>query len=102
MLTIDDNRKLHTRHGLHLNKVGKSVLTSQIATFICAVLKQKTLLPIAMNWKLESDNSVSIGNLLTCDNQNNQFLFSGHEIPINRRSNRIKKLPVTRMNYFLW
>jgi hypothetical protein len=57
MLIIDDNRKLYTRHGLHLNKVGRSVLTSQIARFICAILKQKTSLPIAMYWKLESDNS---------------------------------------------
>jgi hypothetical protein len=52
MLIIDDNRKLYTRHGLHLNKVGKSVLTGQIARFICAILKQKTSLPIAMDWKL--------------------------------------------------
>jgi hypothetical protein len=87
MLTVDDNRKLCTRHGLHLNKVGKSVLTSQITRFICAVLKQKTLLTVAVNSKLESDNSVSIGNLLTCDNQNNQLLFSSPEIPMNRTSN---------------
>jgi hypothetical protein len=82
--------------GLHLNKVGKSVLTSQIARSSCKVLKQKTSLRIAMNWKLHSDNSVSNGNLLTCDSQNNQLLvFSSHDIPINRTSNRVKKLPVT-------
>jgi hypothetical protein len=85
-LIIDDNRKLYTRHGLHLNKVGKSVLTSQIARFICAILKQGTMLPIAMDWKLGSDNSMSTGNLLTGDSQNSQFLFSSHEIPVNRKS----------------
>jgi hypothetical protein len=102
MLIIDDNRKLYTRHGLHLNKVGKSVLTSEIARFICAILKQKTSLPIAMNWKLESEYSVSIGNLLTGDSQNNQLLFSSHEIPLNRKSNRVKKLLVTRTKDFVW
>jgi hypothetical protein len=49
MLVTDDTRKLYTRHGLQLNKVGKSVLTRQIARFICAILKQKTSLPIAMD-----------------------------------------------------
>jgi hypothetical protein len=102
MLIIDDNRKLYTRHGLHLNKVGKLILVSQIARSICVVLKQKITLPIVMNWKLVSDNSVSTGNVSIQGNQNNQLPSSSRELPINRMSKRVNKLPVTRSEDFLW
>ena len=102
MLIIDNNRNLYTRHGLHLNKVGKLILVSQIVRSSCVVLKQKITLHIVMNWKLVSDNSVSTGNVSIQGNQNKQLPSSSDELPINRMSNRVKKLPVTRSEDFLW
>jgi hypothetical protein len=89
-------------YGLYLNKVGKLLLVSKIVISICAVLKQKRTFLTVMNWKLVSDNSVSIRNVSIQGNQNNQLPSSSQELPINRMSNGVKKLPVTRPENFLW
>jgi hypothetical protein len=88
MLIIDNNRNLYTRHGLHLNKVGKLILVSQIVRSSCVVLKQKITLHILM--KLVSDNSVSTGNVSIQGNQNKQLPSSSDELPINRMSNELR------------
>jgi len=46
LIEIDIDRKYHTRHGLHLNKLGKLLLTNKITQTIYTILgnKQNTVM----------------------------------------------------------
>ena len=50
ILEMSTNRKLFTNHGLHLNGLGKEVLSKQIVSLTYAILDQKKDLPIFLSW----------------------------------------------------
>jgi lysophospholipase L1-like esterase len=89
-LEVDNNRKLFTKHGLHLNKLGKQLITYQLASFIHSIFEQKTICRIILSWH---DKSQDNNNLVHDGNQD--------EIP-SRNSRRNRKIPVTRTQDFLW
>ena len=44
-LETDNTRTLFTNHGLHMNKLGKQLVTCQIATLLYSTFEQKNLPP---------------------------------------------------------
>jgi len=80
------DRKLFTNHGLHLNGLGKEVLSKQIVSHTYAVLDQKKDPQIILSWN--SDLSYT-------DTQHQGRV-------INRTPTRIKKTPSMKSNDFLW
>jgi len=88
-LEMDNNRNLFTNHGLHLNKLGKQLVSHQTVSLLLTTFEQKTSSPIILRWhETQNDNNQ------TCDG--NQVKTS------NRNSIRNRKTPVTRSNDFLW
>jgi hypothetical protein len=85
---VDSNndRKLFTRHGLHRNKLGKNLITAQIANHIFSIFKCKTATPLPLVWLKPTE-------VLPDENQKNGIM---------RNSSRHWKIPVTRSDDFLW
>ena len=84
-----DDRKLFTKHGLHHNKLGKNLVTSQIAYHILIAFHHTTSLTIPLGWYEPNNDVKPLSNTTQTKS-------------LNRNSNRSKKLPVTRTNDFLW
>jgi len=86
-METDNTRTLFTNHGLHMNKLGKQLVTCHIATLLYSMFEQKKSLPIGLNWhKLKNSNYPP--------QKDNQI------ISITRNSSRNKRLPVTRSHDF--
>jgi hypothetical protein len=88
-LETDNNRNLFTKNGLHLNKLGKQLVTCQIASLIHLFFEQKTS-PIILGWH----NNIRDNTNLTYDGIRNK-------LP-SRNSSHNRKMPVTRSKDFLW
>jgi lysophospholipase L1-like esterase len=87
-METDNTRTLFTNHGLHMNTLGKQLITCQIATFLHSIFEQKKS-PISLGWyELQSCNCLV--------QEDNQKTLS------TRNSSRNKRLPVTRTDDFLW
>jgi hypothetical protein len=57
VLPVDSGRELYTRHGLHLNIKGKEQIAQKITLKIKDLFSVKKVLPIALEWKPNEDNS---------------------------------------------
>jgi hypothetical protein len=88
-LEICNDRNLSTNHGLHRNKLGKNLVTLQLASSLLIACVPNTYKPIPLEWYeacIETNGSKDIKHLKTS----------------NRNSGRNRKVPVTRTNDFLW
>ena len=59
MVKVELDRKFFTRHGLHMNNVGKERLALKIANVVTTILQKQTEDSISLCWKNEPDDSVS-------------------------------------------
>jgi hypothetical protein len=59
VIKVELERKLFTRQGLHMNKLGKERIALRIANTATTVLQKQTEEPISMYMKTEQDDSVS-------------------------------------------
>lgn len=111
-IDTDLHRKYFTRHGMHLNKLGKEWLSKQIATQINRFVesKSKDAPTIPLKWKIEPIDKQNATNTLTeqkaeCPinpSRNRQDNSLATDLLTNRAPNRNRRLPVTRSNDFLW
>jgi hypothetical protein len=85
ILEMVSDRKLFTNHGLHLNELGKEVLSKQIVSHTYAILDQKKDPPVSLSWNSELSYT--------------DTLHQGRVI--NRTSTRTKKTPSTKSDDFL-
>ena len=53
LLESSTNRKAYTRHGMHLNRLGKRQIARQIVSIIMGVTEKKVDSPISLNWELD-------------------------------------------------
>jgi hypothetical protein len=56
VVKIDADRELFTKHGLHMNSLGKERITKHIATSVLAVLQKKTQELHSIHWKTNQDD----------------------------------------------
>ena len=85
-LDSTNDPRLFTRHGLHRNKLGKNLIIAQRANYIGNIFKCKTSTSYPLPW-YESNE------ILAEENQ----MKNGSRI-----SSRLRKIPVTRSEDFLW
>jgi hypothetical protein len=85
---LDSNNdcKLFTRHGLQRNKLGKNLIVTHISNHIFSTFKRQTLTSLPLPWYEHSE--VLPDECQTKD--------------ATRISNRLRKIPVTRSDDFLW
>lgn len=106
ILETESDRKLFTRHGMHLNKRGKEWLSKSLATQISKlVINKGTDVPkIALKWKdelsINQDPNIHMPSLSppdqsTSTNKKIQIETLDTETITLRSSNRQKRLPIT-------
>jgi hypothetical protein len=86
ILEMVSDRKLFTNHGLHLNGLGKEMLSKQRVSLTYAILDQKKDPPIILSWNSDISHT--------------DTLRQGRII--NRTYTRTKKSPSTKSDDFLW
>jgi hypothetical protein len=86
VLEMDNDRKLFTDHGLHLDGQEKEILSELLVFCTCSVLEQKIDPPIILNGKSEQNLTVPL----------NQVNI------INGTNTRPRKTPSTKSDDFLW
>jgi hypothetical protein len=85
VLEMTSDRNHFTKHGLHLNGLGKEVLSKQTVSHIYAIQDQKKDLPIILGWNPDLSHT--------------DTLYQGRVI--NRTSTRTKKTLSTKSDDFL-
>jgi len=95
-----DNRLLFTKHGLHLNELGKELPSNQLALHILSVLEevQVNANPITLGWY---DENLHV-NVPSIDEPSHALTPTNYHPLTEHVPKRIKKLPVTRKDDFLW
>jgi len=84
LVEMDNDRKLFTSHGLHLNGEGKEVLCKPIVSDTYSVLEQKIDSPIILDWKSDENPTVLLNQVNT----------------VNRTSPRSRKTPSMKSDDF--
>ena len=59
VITVDLKREYFTRHGLHMNKVGKEITSLKIAKAVSTMLHKQTRESIRLHWKTEGEDRTS-------------------------------------------
>jgi len=88
-LDSNNDRQLFTRHGLHRNKLGKYLVTSQIVCHILATFQHRISPTIPLEWLKSINETTSVSDINLGESK-------------TRNCNRHKKKPVTRSDDFLW
>jgi hypothetical protein len=86
ILEMTSDRNHFTKHGLHLNALGKEVLSKQMVSHVYAIQDQKKDPPIILGWNPDLSHT--------------DTLYQGRVT--NRTSTRTKKTPSTKSDDFLW
>jgi len=81
-LKVEEERNLYTKHGLHLNKLGKQLAQHQIASHLHSIFEQKTTHLIILGWHEKQGNKDK-----ACDE---------NQVPTYKNQSRNRKPPVTR------
>ena len=85
---LNNDRNLYTKRGLHHNKLGKILISFQLAEYILTTFALNISIPIPLRWYDDVLGNSSLGD-------------STHTT-LNRVSIRNRKTPITRSNDFLW
>jgi hypothetical protein len=86
VLEMTSDRNHFTKHDLHLNSLGKEVLSKQIVSHIYAIQDQKKDPPIILGWNADVSHTDTLHQ----------------RIIIYRTSTKTKKTPSTKSDDFLW
>jgi hypothetical protein len=62
-LDSNNDRHLFTRHGLHRNKLGKHLITSQITCHILATFQHRISFPVPPEWLKPTDKAITHSNI---------------------------------------
>ena len=106
ILEVSTDRELFTNHGLHLNGLGKEVLSKQIVSHTYAILDQKKNPPVFLRWNSDGTHTISLQE----DSKTDQLTLEDMEVPTAtpssdagpRMSKRKKKPPTTKSEDILW
>jgi hypothetical protein len=95
-----NNRLLFIKHGLHLSELGKELLSNQLVLHILSVLEEVKVNanPITLGWY---DKKLHV-NVPLIDRPSHALTSTNYQLLTEQAPKRIKKLPVTRKDDFLW
>ena len=93
------DRQLFTKHGMHLNKTGKEMVTKHIAAMCIKILQTKqNIIPISMSWK-------EFGNHKVSQETDKSLVMKDSENGIEEKgsvSRKLRKAPAKLSEDFLW
>jgi hypothetical protein len=93
VINHDFKREFYTRHGLHLNNLGKDCLSKSIASIYSTTL-HKEIRSIHLSWKEKYNHS---------DNKGKDDQYAVNQIKDSIcKSNRVTKSMKLRSDDFLW
>jgi hypothetical protein len=90
ILDSEIQRQHFTRHGLHMNKVGKEHMAQRIMVHIKKTLFVRKTPPIILQWKQDLMDSGQKGGV------------AQEKVTYSRTSGRKRKQPASRGDDFLW
>jgi hypothetical protein len=120
IMEIDPNREYYTKHGHHVNGLGKARVSKQLSLPLLTVPQQKKDILISLSWIKDHTNNVHDETqklvekppVTTTREQNNSVQNLEDKPPLTttteqnnsapRTSNRLKKTPVTTNEDFFW
>jgi hypothetical protein len=91
ILSVEQSRKNFTRHGLHLNCWGKDLLGDKTASAVDLLLRPKKVVPIALAWKLGSNELRMESNDVTIVPSNNRISARAN-VPKNKNKDFLREL----------
>ncbi len=86
---FSNDRNLFTRHGLHRNRLGKDLMTMQIANHILTIFHKNNSTTLSLDWYKPMEDQ----DLIPDTRQSNIM---------TRNSGRLRKIPVTRLDDFFY
>jgi hypothetical protein len=98
IVEIANNRRLFTKHGLHLDESGKELLSNQLAVHIFSLLEEVSVNPITLGWY---DKNLQ-ANVSSIPSPPYAPTPINCQLSTDQAPKRIKKLLVTMKDYFLW
>jgi hypothetical protein len=81
VVKLDLTRQCFTRHGLHLNALGKEIVCNQIASCVKQTLEQNVTKTISLGWKLSNDDSL---------HKDNMYLQNNEQVDTRKHNNDMK------------
>jgi hypothetical protein len=93
-----NNRRLFTKHGLHLYVTGKELSSNQLVLHIFTVLEEVGVNPITLRCY---DKNLQV-NSSSIDRPSHELTPNNCQLLTEQAPKRIKKLPVTKKDDFLW
>jgi hypothetical protein len=97
----DLNRDHFTKHGLHLNNLGKEMIAKHIVA-ICTNIFGKNVVLILMHWKDNYNDNDNIETYICSDNNKSLTGTIDQRNETLRMPERQRKPPVTKKDDFLW
>jgi len=99
-MEVHPNREYYTKHGHHLNNLGKVKVSKQLSFQLLSVLQQKKDIPISLSWAKDHTNNMHDETQNEVENPpSTTTTEQSNSAP--RTSNRIKKTPITMNEDFL-
>jgi hypothetical protein len=116
LINIVCYRENFTKHGLYLNKSSKWIVSKQIAKCINTIIQNKivqSIKPIQLGWKcnlvvcnVDDDDDVNLSKAMNdstiINAENDKEQASSSIRMITRTSTRIRRVPATKTDDFLW
>ena len=95
LIKTSSSRENFTKHGMHLNNLGKSNVASQIVKCIHTMINKVVKTPIKLDWRAECDEAVNDPNEIC-------ITYTSTAVVVNTAAKRIRRKPITRSMDFLW
>jgi hypothetical protein len=114
LINIVCYRENFTKHGLHLNKSGKWIVSTQITKYINTIIQNEIvqfIKPIQLGWKCNPvvcnvDDDVNLGKAVNdstiINAENDKEQASSSIRMITQTSTRIRRVPAMKTDDFLW
>ena len=84
-LETHNDSTLFTNHGLHRNRLGKKLTSTQIARCVLSIFRNEIHSSISLKWYEPAEE-----------------ITDNHQPITSTRNSNLLKKPITRSNYFLW
>jgi hypothetical protein len=99
VLEIDNNRLLLTKYGLHLNGLGKELLSNQLALYIYSALMKVTVQLLTL---ARRDSQLQTNAPSTASSTSPITVYDSQEATTNSTPRRTRKKHVMRNDDLLW
>jgi hypothetical protein len=98
LISDDWPRKNYTKHGMHLNILGKSNMVKQIVKCVYSLIDKVAKAPIELDW--ENKYNANVNEVM--ENDLIGVTLVAEAVTVNNVDKHTRRKPVTRSSNFLW